>query len=92
MSLQYYKIEPASLPLDLQSSLLEVLQVLVITTARRLPTIALARQCPARSPYTIIIFFQALHYNLEAVHPYHPGKQEDLGLRRHGRSTARVVL
>jgi hypothetical protein len=27
MSLQYYKIEPASLPLELQSSLLEVLQV-----------------------------------------------------------------
>jgi len=32
MSLQYYKIEPASLPPDLQSSLLEVLQVLFVFT------------------------------------------------------------
>jgi len=38
MSLQYYKIEPASLPPDLQSSLLEVLQVRIAITNSLPPT------------------------------------------------------
>ena len=38
MSLQYYKIEPASLPPDLQSSLLEVLQVIFVVTSSLAPT------------------------------------------------------